>query len=133
MTPLPALLAALMAIQGPSPSSQFEPLNGQWEGSWTINRGLDVLTGTFRLTFASSPDGPKGQFVDTQKKPSRQKKIERIERTTNSPSYRWYVDGDCWNVEIANGRMTGIRNGGACSSAGVGSAGRLIPIEAKKK
>jgi hypothetical protein len=55
-----------------------------------------------------------------------------VQTSANPPAFRMEVEDDCWNFNIDRDTLTGLWNGGRCSSAGVGSASRLVALAAKR-
>jgi hypothetical protein len=137
-------------------AGQIDPLLGEWDGSWNYSTGMDGYVSTFRLVFEWKRNRLEGRFipgeykhirlerksedsdeleehVEVLKSVSRQGTVGKLVRTSREPpGYRWYADGYCWNVVIQGPQMSGVRNGGPCTAAGVGSGAKLNEIEARK-
>ena len=151
------VVAAFVGTATAADDPAKDPLVGEWEGSWNYTTGMEEHIGTFRRTFARRASGMHGMFSplefrdirmepksdapngfvkisEVEKAPSSGTRIQKLVRTSTTPTaYRWEADGYCWNVVIEGDRMSGVRNGGPCSSIGVGSAARLIEVVATRK
>jgi hypothetical protein len=127
---LACVLACSACTQPSGVLASGRPLIGVWEGSWS---GRANETHRFGLTFEARPNRVSGAYVDlneTQKGSARVQKL--VPTSVDKSSYRMEVEGDCWNISLEGSTMTGIRNGGECSTLGIGSGARLIAVQAKR-
>jgi hypothetical protein len=130
-------LACAMAISACRQTSGVpahgSPLIGVWEGSWSYTNGWDNPTHRFRFVFQERSNRLTGTYIDLDEKQKGTVRVQRLVPTSvDKSSYRMEVEGDCWNVSLEGNRMTGVWNGGECSTLGVGSGARLIAVQAKR-
>ena len=101
---------------------------GVWEGRSEWTDGREDHVSRFRMTFRKS-----GRIAGWYSEPEGKvaERITILKISSDTSSYRMNVGDACWNVTVAADRFTGMMNYGKCSVAGVGSAARLIDVEAK--
>src|SRR5262249_17234556 len=109
------------------------PLIGAWEGSWSYANGWDNATHRFRFTFQERSDQVTGAYIDLDERQKRSVRVHKLVPTSmDNSSYRMEVEGDCWNITLEGNRMSGLWNGGECSTLGVGSGAQLIAVQAER-
>lgn len=126
------VLVALLCL--PSLAAATPPVVGSWDGSWGYSNGPDKhVSGRFHLTFADREGKIVGTYQDLDSHRRQKVKIFKISDTSPDQStYRMDVDDECWNINVVGDQLDGIKNGGPCSSIGLGSGARLIGVHATR-